>query len=125
MGADLFSIGRSSLRTSKKSLSTTSHNIANTNTDGYSRQRVTAETNAPIQSGKNVFGSGVNVKSVKRVHDRLVEKKLNTSISQKSYDQARTDQLSNVEEIFNEINSEGMNKILNRFFNSFRESTGK
>ena len=121
MGADLFSIGRSSLRTSKKSLSTTSHNIANANTDGYSRQRVTAETNAPIQSGKNVFGSGVNVKSVKRVHDRLVEKKLNTSISQKSYDQARTDQLSNVEEIFNEINSEGMNKILNRFFNSFRE----
>ncbi len=121
MGADLFSIGRSSLRTSKKSLSTTSHNIANANTEGYSRQKVTAETNTPIQSGKNVLGSGVNVKSVKRVHDRLVEKKLNSSISSNNFDQERTDQLSNVEEIFNEINSDGMNKIMNRFFNSFRE----
>ena len=121
MGADLFSIGRSSLRTSKKSLSTTSHNIANANTEGFSRQKVTAETNTPIPSGKNVFGAGVNVKDVRRVHDRLVEKKLNSSISKNSYDNERTEQLGNVEEIFNEINSDGMNKILNRFFNSFRE----
>jgi flagellar hook-associated protein 1 FlgK len=33
----------------------------------------------------------------------------------------RVFQLSRIEEIFNEVNSEGMNKILNRFFNSFRE----
>ncbi len=121
MGADLFSIGKSSLRTSKKSLATTSHNIANANTDGYSRQVVTAETNTPIQSGKNVYGTGVNVKTVKRVHDSLVEKKLNHSISSHQYNEERTTQLSNLEEIFNEINSDGMNKILNRFFNSFRE----
>lgn len=121
MGADLFSIGRSSLRTSKKSLGTTSHNIANANTEGYSRQTVTAETNTPIQDGKNILGSGVNVKSIKRVHDRLVEKKLTHSISGHSFHEERTNHLSNLEEIFNEINSEGMNKILNRFFNSFRE----
>ena len=121
MGADLFSIGRSSLRTSKKSLSTTSHNIANANTEGYSRQTVTAETNTPIQEGKNVLGTGVNVKNVKRVHDKLVEKKLSHSITDNSFHQERTTQLSNLEEIFNEINSDGMNKILNRFFNSFRE----
>ena len=121
MGADLFSIGRSSLRTSKKSLATTSHNIANANTEGYSRQVATAETNTPIQSGKNVFGSGVNIKNVKRVHDRLVEKKLNHSITENSYHKERSTQLSSVEQIFNEINSDGMNKILNRFFNSFRE----
>ena len=121
MSVDLFSIGRSSLRTSKKSLATTSHNIANANTEGYSRQNVVAETNIPIQEGKNVHGSGVNVKSIKRVHDKLVEKKLNHSISSNGFHKGRTDYLSNIEEIFNEINSDGMNKILNRFFNSFRE----
>ncbi len=121
MGADLFSIGRSSLRTSKKSLSTTSHNIANANTDGYTRQIVVAESNTPIQEGKNVLGTGVNVKTVRRVHDRLIEKKLNHSLTNDSYHKERTNQLSNLEEIFNEINSDGMNKILNRFFNSFRE----
>lgn len=121
MGADLFSIGRSSLQTSKKSLATTSHNIANSNTEGYSRQRVTTSTNPVVKSGNNVFGTGVNVQSVKRTHDKLVEKKLNTSLSNHEYNQQRTTELSKVEEIFNEINSDGMNKIMNRFFNTFRE----
>lgn len=121
MGSDLFSIGRSSLRTSKKSLATTSHNIANANTEGYSRQLVTQEMNAPIQSGKNVIGSGVNIKSIRRSHDQLLEKKLTNSMSNHQYNEERTTQLGRVEEIFNEINSDGMNKILNRFFNSFRE----
>jgi len=121
LGADLFSIGRSSLRTAKKSLSTTSHNIANANTEGYSRQIARAETNTPIQSGKNVFGSGVNIKSVKREHDKLVEKKFVHSIANNEYDKERTTQLTRVEDIFNEMNSDGMNKVLNRFFNTFRE----
>jgi flagellar hook-associated protein 1 FlgK len=121
LGADLFSIGRSSLRTSKKALETTSHNIANSNTEGYSRQRITMETGTPLPSGKNVFGSGVNVQSVKREHDSLVEKKLNNSLTQNKFDEERTTHLGRVEEIFNEINSDGMNKIMNRFFNTFRE----
>jgi flagellar hook-associated protein 1 FlgK len=121
LGADLFSIGRSSLRTSKRSLETTSHNIANSNTEGYSRQRITAETNTPIGEGDYVLGTGVNVRSVKRVHDRLVEKKLNSSLSQHKFNEERGYQLGRVEEIFNEINTDGLNKVLNRFFNSFRE----
>ena len=121
MGADLFSIGRSSLRTSKRSLETTSHNIANSNTEGFSRQRITAETNIPLGEGNFVFGTGVNVQSVKRVHDKLVEKNLNQSLSNHQFNEERTFQLGRVEEVFNEINSEGLNKILNRFFNAFRE----
>lgn len=121
MGADLFSIGRSSLRTSKKSLATTSHNIANANTEGYSRQVVKAATTSPVKSGNNVFGTGVRVRSVKREHDQLVEKKLNISTANHKFDSERSNQLGRVEEIFNEINSDGMNKVLNRFFNTFRE----
>jgi flagellar hook-associated protein 1 FlgK len=121
LGADLFSIGSSSLRTSKKALATTSHNIANANTEGYSRQVMTATTNSPVKSGSNVYGTGVHVKSVKREHDKLVEKKLNTSLSNHQFDESRSLQLSRVEEIFNEINSDGMNKVMNRFFNTFRE----
>lgn len=121
MTADLFSIGRSALNTSKKSLSTTSHNIANANTEGFSRQRVITENNTPVGEGKHVFGTGVNIKSVKRVHDQLLENKLNRSITDYEFNQNRSYELGRIEEIFNEINSEGFNKILNRFFNSFRE----
>lgn len=121
MGADLFSIGRTSLSVAKKSLATTSHNISNANTEGYSRQRVTQETNIPVGNGSHVFGTGTNIREVKRVHDDLVEKKLKSSISSHSFNEERTFQLERVEEVFNETNSEGLNKIINRFFNSFRE----
>ncbi len=121
MGADLFSIGRSSMNASKKSMATTSHNIANANDDNFSRQRITTETNTPIAEGDYVVGTGTNIREIKRVHNKLVEKKLNQSISQHQYNEERTNQLMNIEEVFNEINSDGMNKVLNRFFNSFRE----
>src|SRR5690606_21966691 len=102
-------------------MSTTSHNIANANTEGYSRQEVRTETGPGLAEGNYVIGSGVEIQSIRRQHDELLEKKLNTSITNHQFNQERTLQLGHVEEIFNEINSEGMNKILNRFFNSFRE----
>ena len=121
MGADLFNIGRTSLHASKTSLKTTSHNIANANTEGYSRQKVTQETNTPVAEGNYVLGTGTNIKSIKRVHDKLIETKLNHSLTNSNFHEERTFQLERVEEIFNEINSDGLNKILNKFFNSFRE----
>ncbi len=121
MASDLFSIGRTSLNASKKSLATTSHNIANSNTEGYSRQKVHLEANAPIGSGNIVIGSGVDIKSVKRVHDQLVEDNLNKSLTAHNFNEKRAQHLGSMEQIFNEINSDGLNKVLNRFFNSFRE----
>lgn len=121
MGSDLLGIGKSGLFTAKQSMATTSHNIANANTEGFSRQEVRAETNVTLSDGKHVFGTGAEIQSIRRSHDELIEKKLNNSLTNNKFDQERTLQLSHVEEIFNEINSEGMNKVLNRFFNSMRE----
>jgi len=102
-------------------MATTSHNIANANNDDFSRQQVTTETNTPVAEGDYVVGTGVNIREIKRAHNKLVEKKLSHSISQHKYNEERTEQLNSIEEIFNEVNSDGMNKVLNRFFNSFRE----
>jgi flagellar hook-associated protein 1 FlgK len=121
LGADLLNIGKSGLFAAKSSMSTTSHNIANANTEGYSWQEVRTETGPGLGEGDYVLGTGVEIQSIKRSHDELVEKKLNTSITNHKFNEERTLQLGHVEEIFNEINSEGMNKIMNRFFNSFRE----
>jgi len=121
LGVDLLNIGKSGLFAAKKSMSTTSHNIANANTEGYSRQQVRLETSPAISEGNYTLGNGVDIQSVRRSHDELIEKKLNISLSNNKFNEERTLQLSHVEEIFNEVNSEGMNKILNRFFNSFRE----
>jgi flagellar hook-associated protein 1 len=97
-------------------MATTSHNIANANTDGFSRQEVKNKNSMALQEGHYVVGTGVDIQSIKRSHDELVEKKLNTSITNNKFNEERSLQLGHVEEIFNEINSDGMNKVLNRFF---------
>ena len=75
-------------------MSTTSHNIANANTEGFSRQQVRTETSTPISEGKYVLGNGVDIQSVRRSHDELIEKKLNISNSQHNFNEERTLQLS-------------------------------
>ena len=119
--SDLLNIGRTGLNASKKSLETTGHNIANVNTEGYSRQRVNQTTNTPITKGGTVHGTGVRVKSVTRINDDFINKRLQKSITSHEYFDQRTDRMTQVEGIFNEIDSEGLNQIINKFFNSFRE----
>lgn len=119
--ADLLGIGKSGLFASKKSLEVTGHNLANVNTEGYSRQKAVLATNRPISHDSFVQGSGVFVKDINRYSDDFVEKKLNDSVSTDKFYHSRADNLAQVEQIFNEIDADGLNQTLNKFFNAFRE----
>ncbi len=106
---------------SKRSLETTGHNISNANTEGYSRQRVEQSAYPPMRKGNVVVGRGTDVKTVKRIHDELLEKRLRKSLTQTGFHDERTNLLSQLEQVFNEVDGEGLNKLMNNFFNSFRE----
>ena len=119
--SDLLSIGKSGLFASKQSLETTGHNIANANTEGYSRQRVVQTTNVPVARFGNVEGTGVRTMGNQRMHDEFVEKRLNTHISQHEFSKERASRLEQIENIFNEVDNEGLNNVMNRFYNAFRD----
>lgn len=119
--SDILSIGKSGLFASKQSLETTGHNIANANTEGYSRQRVIQTTNVPVVSYGNTEGTGVRTLGNTRIHDEFVEKRLNSHISQHEFAKERTNRLEQIENIFNETDNEGLNNVMNRFYNSFRD----
>jgi flagellar hook-associated protein 1 FlgK len=121
LGVDLLSVAKSGLFASKKSLETTGHNIANVNTEGFSRQKVRQVTNAPIPAGGLVYGSGTRVTGINRIHDHHLEKRLRDQHSSHDFFKSRADKLGQVEDIFNEIDTEGLNKVVNKLFNSFRE----
>jgi flagellar hook-associated protein 1 len=119
--SDLLNIGASGLFSSKKALETTGHNLSNANTEGYSRQRVRQTANAPIiKSGLNV-GTGSKIDNINRIHDPFIEKRLNQSLSKYEFFNERALQLGQVEDLFNEVDNDGLNKVITKFFNSFRE----
>ena len=76
--ADLLGIGASGLKSSQRALTTTSHNISNANTEGYSRQRVSFGTRIPEYIGVGYAGTGVNVQDVSRNFDNFLATQLRT-----------------------------------------------
>jgi len=67
MSGSLLSIGQSGLAAANLALATTSHNIANVNTPGYSRQEVVQRAAMAGFSGAGFSGKGVEVVNIQRV----------------------------------------------------------
>ena len=119
--ADLLGIGKSGLNASKKSLEVTGHNLSNVNTEGFSRQRVIQSTAIPISVGGFVHGTGTKIDGVRRFNDEFIDKRLNNALANNKFYESRTEHLEQVENIFNELDTDGLNQVINKFFNSFRE----
>ncbi|HHJ38601.1 MAG: hypothetical protein AXA67_03970 [Methylothermaceae bacteria B42] len=81
MGSNILDIATSSLRVAKQKLEVTSHNIANVNTEGYSRQRVNANARPPQFSGAGFMGSGVKVTSIERAYDKFLTNRVRATTS--------------------------------------------
>ncbi|MFV8836111.1 flagellar hook-associated protein FlgK [Aquisalimonas sp.] len=57
----------------QRSLATTSHNISNVNTEGYSRQRAELSTRPASDQGGGFVGNGVKTGTVQRIFDQNLE----------------------------------------------------
>ncbi|WP_341325784.1 flagellar hook-associated protein FlgK [Methylotuvimicrobium sp. KM2] len=72
----------SGLMAFQRSLDTTSHNIANVNTEGYSRQRTELSTMPAQFSGAGGYmGAGVQVTDITRSYDQFISAQLRSSAS--------------------------------------------
>lgn len=101
-------------------LQTISHNVANANTDGYSKQRVTLETNNPFnKSGVGQLGTGVRISGVIRVVDDAVVGQLRDENSTLAKFESKSDALQQLEAIFNEPSKTGLSNNLSEVFASW------
>jgi len=80
----LYSLGLSGLNAAQAGLTTTGHNIDNSTTDGYNRQRVLTSTAGATATGVGFFGRGVQVDTVQRQYDSFLYKQLVGSQSSSS-----------------------------------------
>lgn len=66
---DILRMGASTLSSLQQAMSTTGHNIANVNTEGYSRQTVNYETTDYQRYGFGFVGQGTRIASVDRAYN--------------------------------------------------------
>ncbi|MBM6614712.1 flagellar hook-associated protein FlgK [Desemzia sp. RIT804] len=101
-------------------LQTISHNVANANTDGYSKQKVTMETNNPFnKSGVGQLGTGVRISGIIRIVDDAVVEQLRNENSSLEMFETKSDALAQLESIFNEPSTTGLSNNLSEVFASW------
>ncbi len=118
---NMFNIGKSGLMVTKQAMTTTGHNIANVNTEGYSRQNVDTTAAPVIPGGRLTFGNGAWAKKVTRVSDEYLEKRIQSEHKNFANAEEKDLYLHQTEQIFNESNNDGLNRVATRFFNEFRK----
>ena len=73
---------------------TTSHNVANASSPGYSRQEIRQQASMPMYSGGGFIGRGVEVTNVVRVYDEFLEKSVLSAETMQGYLQGMQAQLN-------------------------------
>jgi len=100
MGTSLNSIGVRAMFAAQQALQTTSANIANANTPGYSRQSVVLSTSGGQYTGAGFVPKGVQVETIMRAHNAFLTREAQLSTALSAADVARRDQLSRLESVF-------------------------
>lgn len=110
----------------QKAINTTAHNIANTNTPGYSRQQVVMETTAPFPmpslnkpGGAGQVGTGVDVSAISRIRDLFLDSQIRKETGSLGRFEEQWEVLNQVETIFMEPTETGLSSILDEFWGAW------
>jgi flagellar hook-associated protein 1 len=114
------SIALSGLSASQQALETTSNNVANANTPGYSREVPELEAGAPITYGSLSMGTGVVLDQIQSLRDPILEIQLNQETQQQSSLNAQLTQLQQIQTGFSGSNS-GIGADISNFFNALEQ----
>jgi flagellar hook-associated protein 1 FlgK len=117
----------SGLIASQQALDITGHNIANANTEGYSRERVVLETNPPLTipavsslTGKGAqLGTGVAVAEYTRIRNVYLDSQYRTQSSALGSASAQAEILERAQGAFNEPTSSGLSSQLSAFWSAW------
>ncbi len=116
--------GKSGMSTAKAGIATAGHNISNAGTEGYSRQRVQSEAEVGKQiagQGGHFVGEGSRISKIERINDEYLERQLREGSRDMAFHEERQVFLNQIEDIFNEMGGDGLNRLVARFYNDFRK----
>lgn len=123
----IFNTAKSGLFSQQTAINVTSHNIANANTDGYSRQRANMVTTTPYTmpsmdaaTGAGQLGTGVTIESIQRIRDSFLDYQFRVQNSISGQYSAQDKILSQVENVLNEPTDTSISSLVSGFFTSWQ-----
>jgi flagellar hook-associated protein 1 len=119
----------SGLVAEQTALDTTGNNIANANTEGYSRETALLEPNPPIpipaisaQTGEGAqLGAGVTVQTITRIRNTYLDAQYRTQNSALSASTAQSEVLEQAQSAFNEPSTASIASQLSNFWTAWND----
>jgi flagellar hook-associated protein 1 len=119
--SNIFNIGAAGVRAQRLAIEVTGENIANVNTEGYSRQQVQFTEDTTNFSNGFLLGSGVRVADIQRSYDALLQQQLVTGGSASEQSQVEQSAMQRIEPLFNELGSDGLGKAISDYFVAWQD----
>lgn len=125
-------VSKRGLFAQQSALNTTSHNVANANTDGYTRQRANMQAttglpyvgmDAAIEPG--LLGTGVQVTQLQRIREEFLDVQFRNENKHLGYYTAQADALTKIEGIMNEPSDTGLQKVMDDLWKSWEDLSSK
>lgn len=123
-----FNIAKKGMMAHQTALNVVSHNIANSDTDGYSVQRANFKTTTPFGMpsldstvGPGQLGTGVDISDITRSRDSFLDVQIRKETATSNQYEARQEFLTDIETIFNEPSDTGMSKTIGQFWDAWQQ----
>ncbi|MBU2537407.1 MAG: flagellar hook-associated protein FlgK [Proteobacteria bacterium] len=117
----VLSVAKEALLTHQLSIQVASHNIANVNTPGYTRQSLELTTNTATPISAGMLGGGVKGTSILRNYDQFMVQRLASQESTLGSLEAQQESMRLVETVFNEAPGLAVNDLMSKFWSSLQE----
>lgn len=123
MGFGGLYISTSGIYANKRALDTISHNISNANNKSYVRQStIHAENRYSLNNIAGYqIGTGVSVQQIRQIRDEFLDLKIRNENATYGYYNTKSEILGEIETIFNEITSSGLQEVMDDFWNGWAE----
>ena len=119
----ILEIGRRALSAHQAALNITAHNMANINTEGYTRQKPVLIATSPGSNAFGQFGTGVEIDRVQRLRNEFLDsqiRKENEGLGNWTYS---AQVLSEIETLIAEPSDTGLSSLFSAFWNSWQDLT--
>jgi len=121
--SDLFQIGADALSAFRRAINTTTHNIANLNTEGFSRQQVVFGTRTPhLITSVGAIGNGVQITGIERITSQFATSRLFDAKANHARDEAHHAMAARIDDLIAE-DALSVAPALNEFFAALEDAS--
>ena len=117
----ILSIAAKAIAAHQAAMQTVAHNLANAETDGYSRQRAELAASTPQRFPMYSIGTGVDVINIVRNRDAMLDNTYRRGVGNRDAYGLRQDLLGEIESVLGEPRDNGLAQALDQFWNAWAD----